>query len=122
MTRAQITYLLAAGILAFPPHPLDNLRMGTFELASQDTTGLTGPPNVAAWDTLNKGVNEGDVEHRKKAIAAAGTICSDKHSVELVARGLKDKYLVVRQTATATLREMKSPHAIPSLMPAPQDT
>ena len=122
MTRAQITYLLAAGILAFPPHPLDNLRIGTFELASQDTTGLTGPPNVAAWDTLNKGVNDGDVEHRKKAIAAAGTICSDKQAVELVARGLKDKDLVVRQTAAATLGEMKSPDAIPYLKAALEDS
>jgi len=122
MTRAQITYLLAAGILAFPPHPLDNLRTGTFELASQDTTGLTGPPNVAAWDALNKGVDDGDAEHRRKAIAAAGTICSDKQAVELVVRGLKDKDLLVRQTAAATLGEMKSPDAIPHLKAALDDS
>src|SRR5260221_1769204 len=114
MTRPQITYLLAAGILAFPPHPLDNLRIGTFELASQDTTGLTGPPNVAAWDTLNKGVNDGDVEHRKTAIAAAGTICSDKQSLQLLPRRFQDKDLMVRQTAAATLGGMKSPAAIVS--------
>jgi len=77
---------------------------------------------VAAWDTLNKGVNDGDVEHRKKAIAAAGTICSDKQAVELVARGLKDKDLVVRQTAAATLGEMKSPDAIPYLKAALEDS
>src|SRR5260370_29433424 len=111
MTRAQITYLLAAGILAFPPRPPDNLRIGTFELASQDTTGLTGPPNVAAWDTLNEGVNDEDVEHRKKAIAAAGTIGSDKQSVGLVARGLKDTDLVVRQSAAATIGQFKVPDA-----------
>jgi HEAT repeat protein len=121
MTRAQITYLLAAGILAFPPRPVDNLRIGTFELASQDTTGLTGPPNVAAWDTLNKGVDDGDAEHRRNAIAAAGTIC-DKQAVELVARGLKDKDLLVRQTAAATLGEMKSQDAIPHLKAALDDS
>ncbi len=122
MTRAQITYLLAAGILAFPPRPPDNLRIGTFELASQDTTGLTGPPNVAAWDTLNKGVDDGDSEHRKKAIAAAGTVGPDKQAVELVSRGLKDKDLLVRQTAAATLGEMKSPDAIPHLRAALDDS
>src|SRR5258708_10606662 len=115
MPRTQITYLLAAGILAFPPHPLDNLRIGTSELASQDTTGLTGPPNVAAWDTLNKGVDDGDAEHRRKAIAAAGTVGPDKQAVELVARGLKDKDLLVRQTAAATLGEMNSQDASPHL-------
>jgi HEAT repeat protein len=122
MTRTQITYLLATGILAFPPHPLNDFRIAAFELASQETTGLTGPPNVAAWDTLNKGVNDGDAEHRKKAIAAAGTIGPDKQAVELVARGLKDKDVLVRQTAAATLGEMRSPDAIPDLKAALDDS
>lgn len=121
MTRAHITYLLAAGILAFPPHPLDDSRIEAFELASQETTGLTGPPNVAAWDTLNRGVNDGDAEHRKKAIAAAGSVGPEKQAVELVARGLKDKDILVRQTAAATLGEMKSSDAIPYLKAALDD-
>jgi len=122
MTRAHITYLLAAGILAFPPRTLHDSRIEVFELASQETTGLTGPPNVAAWDTLNKGVNDGDAEHRKKAIAAAGAIGPDKQAVELVAHGLKDKDVLVRQTAAATLGEMKSPDAIPYLKAALDDS
>ncbi len=122
MTRAQITYLLAAGILAFPPSPPADFRIAIFELASQDITGLTGPPNGAAWETLNKGVEDGDAEHRKKAIAAAGTIGPDKQAVELVARGLKDKDIFVRQTAAATLGEMKSPDAIPPLQAALDDS
>jgi len=122
MTRAHITYLLAAGVVAFPPHPLDDSRIEAFELASQETTGLTGPPNVAAWGTLNKGVNDSDTEHRKKALAAAGSVGPEKQAVELVARGLKDKDLLVRQTAAATLGEMKSPDAIPYLKEALDDS
>jgi HEAT repeat protein len=121
MTRAQITYLLAAGILAFPPSPTADFRTATFELASQDITGLTGPPKGAAWDTLNKGVEDGDADHRKKALAAAGTIVQNKQAVELVARGLKDKDIEVRQTAAAALGEMKSQDAVPDLQAALDD-
>jgi HEAT repeat protein len=122
MTRAQITYLLATGILAFPPSPPADFRTATFELASQDITGLTGPPNGAAWETLTKGLEDGDSDHRKKTLAAAGTIGSDKKAVEFVARGLKDKDVLVRQTAATTLGEMNSKDAIPDLQAALDDS
>jgi HEAT repeat protein len=92
-----------------------------FELAAQDTRGFSGPASSEAWETLSKGLSDGNAEHRKKAIAAAGTIGPVKEAVEMVVKALQDKDTSVRQAAAVALGEMKSPDAIPALKAALDD-
>ncbi len=117
--RTQIAYVVTAGVLLLSP--VRQSKYTVFELASQDTTGLSGPPTVAAWETLNNGLQDSDAEHRKKAIAAMGTIGPVAEAVQRVEATLQDKETLVRQTAAATLGEMGSKDAIPSLKAALDD-
>lgn len=76
---------------------------------------------TSAWETLDKGLQDGDSEHRKKAITAAGTIGPHPDAVRRVVQTLHDKDTLVRQKAAATLGEMGSPDAIPDLKAALDD-
>lgn len=107
--------MLAIGLLAVPQSP----KHPAFELFSQDANG---PVEGAAWDTLTKGVDDGDASHRKTAFAAIGTIGPMKEAVEMVERGLQDKDREVRQVAAATLGEMNAKDAIPRLKAALEDS
>jgi HEAT repeat protein len=73
------------------------------------------------WDALKEGVVDNDVEHRKQAIRALGTIGARAGAVHLVERGLQDKDSSVRQTAAATLGQMGDKDAIRSLAVALDD-
>ena len=117
--QAKIAYVVTAGVLLLSP--LRQSRYTPFELASQDTTGFSGPPTVAAWETLNNGLQDSDSEHRKKAIAAVGTIGPVTEAVQRVEATLQDKETLVRPTTAATLGEMGSKDAIPSLKAALDD-
>jgi HEAT repeat protein len=75
-----------------------------------------------AWDTLRDGLADNDVEHRKSAVAAIGTIAADPQALQMVEHALQDKDPQVRQTAAATLGQMGSKDAIPSLKAALDDT
>ncbi|MGH9647089.1 MAG: HEAT repeat domain-containing protein [Bryobacteraceae bacterium] len=75
----------------------------------------------SAWETLDKGLRDGDPEHRKKALTAAGTIGAAPDAVRRVVQSLHDKNTLVRQKAAATLGEMGSPDAIPDLKAALDD-
>jgi HEAT repeat protein len=79
------------------------------------------PVNLA-WNTLNSGLLDSDPEHRKQALAAFATLGSLPQAVQSVAKLLKDKDALVRQSAAATLGEMGSPEAIPFLKTAVDDT
>lgn len=93
--------------------------LGTFALAS----GLRAqtPSVAAAWNTLKDGVADGDVTHRKNAVAAAGTIGTDPDAIQVVRLALRDKDPQVRQTAAATLGQMGAKTAIPDLKAALDD-
>lgn len=67
-------------------------------------------------------MEDSDANHRKTAIAATGTIGPMPEAVELAERGLQDKDSSVRQATAATLGEMGSPDAIPSLKEALDDS
>ena len=108
--RGNFGYLLAL-LLVLP----QSSKHPAFELFSQD---VTGPAEAAAWDTLIKGVDDGDAQNRKTALAAAGTICPMKEALEMVARGHQDKDREVRQVAATTLGQMGSKEAIPHLKAA----
>jgi len=87
--------------------------------APQRATGSTA--TLRAWNMLNEGVVDKDAEHRKKALAAIGTISRLPRAVKLAEEGLLDKNLLVRQAAAAALGDLGSGAAIPALRAALDD-
>ena len=85
-------------------------------------TLLEAQPNVTAWDILNQGVNDKNPEKRKQAIAAVGSLGLAPEAIKLVESALRnDEDVVVRQTAAASLGQMKSKQSIPALQQALDD-
>ncbi|MGI8746085.1 MAG: HEAT repeat domain-containing protein [Bryobacteraceae bacterium] len=83
---------------------------------------VLGQPNVTAWDTLNQGVESKNPEKRKQALVAVGSIGLAPQSIQLLEYGLlNDEDTVVRQTAAATLAQMKARQSIPALQKALDD-
>jgi len=105
--------LLIAGLLMLP----QSQTIRSEELAQAPTEAVS-----KAWSTLKDGVADNDVKKRKVAVAAIGSIGADPQAVKMVAQALQDKNQEVRQTAAATLGQMKSPDAIPYLKAALDDT
>jgi HEAT repeat protein len=112
-TLILMLLFVAAGTIS--PQPPKQSRLVSSADASQT------PAQMTAWDTLKKGMADGDAAHRKTAIAAIGTIGPDSQAVELVVGALKDKDMGVRQIAANTLGEMGSSDAIPPLRTALDD-
>jgi len=89
-------------------------------LVQTDTT-LSATRNPA-WDTLNKGLNDSDPEHRVHAVVAIGTIGPTPEAIKVIVTVLKDdKATLVRQAAAVTLGEINARTAIPSLESALDD-
>ncbi len=107
-----VGWLALAGLLALPQ---------SSAVRSQEIASPSNPQVSAAWDVLKQGLADNDVEHRKNAIAAIGTIGPNEEAVHLVERGLQDKDADARQTAAETLGEMKARSAIPNLKAALDD-
>jgi HEAT repeat protein len=107
--RLPLASLLTFGLLAFPQSP------------TVDPPAVSNPYARVAWLTLNQGFAEGDANHRKQAIEAAGSVGAVPEAVKLVAKGLEDKEVFNRQTAAATLGQMGSQDAIPYLKNALED-
>ncbi|MDQ2944952.1 MAG: HEAT repeat domain-containing protein [Acidobacteriota bacterium] len=85
-------------------------------------TLLEAQPNVTAWDILNQGVNDKNPEKRKQAIAAVGSLGLAPEAIKLVESALRnDEDVVVRQTAAASLGQMKAKQSIPALQQALDD-
>lgn len=112
-SRRPIVTLATALVLLSPQ---------TQRVCSQEVVLNSGPYVSAAWDVLKDGLADSDVQHRKNAIAAIGTIGADPRAVQMVEQALHDKDAQVRQTAAATLGQMGSKDAIPSLRAALDDT
>src|SRR5450631_4404270 len=73
----------------------------------QITASATSPSlESGCWSALKDGIVDNDVEHRKQALLALGTIGANSEAVHLVERGLQDKDATVRQTAAASLGQM----------------
>jgi len=107
--RLPLASLLTFGLLAFPQSP------------TIDPPVVSNPYARVAWLSLNQGFAEGDANHRKQAIEAAGSVGAVPEAVRLVAKGLEDKEVFNRQTAAATLGQMGSQDAIPYLKNALED-
>ena len=83
---------------------------------------LYGQPNVTAWDILSQGANDKNPERRKQAIVAIGSVGLAPEAVKMVESTLLiDEDPVVRQTAAATLGQMKAKQSIPALQKALDD-
>jgi HEAT repeat protein len=109
--RPQFGSLLTMVVLALP----------RLSFAPQVVSSSARLPETMAWEALNEGIADGDAEHRRQAIVAAGTIGSAPQAVQIVQRGLEDKNALVRQTAAVTLGEMGARSAIPDLKKALDD-
>jgi len=105
--------LLIAGLLMLP----QSQTIRSEEIAQAPTEAV-----LKAWSTLKDGVADNDVKKRKNAVAAIGSIGADPQAVKMVEQALQDKDQEVRQTAAATLDQMKSADAIPYLKAALDDT
>ncbi|SRR5713226_8431510 len=82
--------VLALSASALAQSPLDPAKPTKSESTSEEAV-LSGPANAAAWDTLNQGFHDSDTDHRKKAIAAIGTIGALPAAVQMAEHGLQDK-------------------------------
>ena len=105
--------LLIAGLLMLP----QSQTIRSEEIAQAPTEAVS-----KAWSILKDGVADNDVKKRKNAVAAIGSIGADPQAVKMVEQALQDKDQEVRQTAAATLGQMKSADAIPYLKAALDDT
>lgn len=79
-------------------------------------------PNVAAWEVLKIGLAETNPDKRKQAVLAVGTIGPAPEVIELLNEALRDKDVVVRQTAAAEMADAKLRQCIPNLKAALDDT
>ena len=85
--------------------------------------GQTAPNYTnLAWETLKSGIDNGDADHRKEALAACATMGPIPRGVQM-ARGLllNDKSTSVRQSAADALGEMRSRDAVHDLEAALDD-
>jgi HEAT repeat protein len=125
MTRRLVLTSLASqvavGLRAFSQSPSEPLH-GESELASRETHVPFGSHDVTVWGILNQGLEDGDVEHRKRAITALATIGPVHEAVQMIEKGLQDKDALVRQTAAAALGESGAKEAIPYLKAALDDS
>lgn len=76
---------------------------------------------IGSWDVLKEGLAEHNTSKRAQAITALGSIGAAPQVVALVVGALKDKDVVVRQTAAAVLGEMQARRALPNLREALDD-
>jgi len=112
-THRPFVSLAIAGMLAFPQSQV---------VRSQEISHPSSASVSMAWDALKDGLADSDVEHRKNAVAAIGTIGLTPEAVQKVERALQDKDAQVRQTAAATLGQMGAKDAIPNLKAVLDDT
>jgi HEAT repeat protein len=112
-----MTYRMVAAFLTATGMLLAQGRSAPARPSGTEATARTD----AAWKVLGTGLEDSDPDHRKKALAAMGTIGTVPQAVEMVEKALKDKDTLVRQTAAATLGQMGSEVAIPSLRAALDD-
>jgi len=93
---------------------------GVFLLAA---VSLVAQPEKTAWDLLKQGLGDKNPDVRRQAVTAFGSIGTENsEAIQEVESGLKDGDSLVRQTAAATLGQMKSKPSIPSLKIALDDS
>jgi HEAT repeat protein len=76
---------------------------------------------IGSWDVLKEGLAEHNTSKRAQAITALGSIGATPQVVQMVVGALKDKDVVVRETAAAVLGEIHARRALPNLKQALDD-
>jgi HEAT repeat protein len=76
---------------------------------------------IGSWDVLKQGLADHNPNKRAQAVTAVGSIGATPQVVQLILGALKDKDVVVRQTAAAVLGEMQARRALPKLREALDD-
>jgi len=82
---------------------------------------LLAQPEKTAWEVLKDGLADKNVDKRRQALTATGSIGLTPDAIKFVEQGLKDSDPLVRQTAAAELGEMKSKQSVPALKAAMDD-
>jgi HEAT repeat protein len=78
--------------------------------------------NEAAWRTLDTAFHSGNLDHRRQALAAIGTIPNtNDRAVKTAEEALQDKDAQVRVAAAEALGQMKAKQAAPALKAALDD-
>lgn len=78
-------------------------------------------PQSTAWNVLNDGYNSKNLERKKQALTAIGSIGPTPETIKLLEQALRDDDPVVRQTAAAVLGQGKFRQSIPALKAAADD-
>jgi HEAT repeat protein len=78
-------------------------------------TCAVGQPEKTAWDILKQGLADKNPEKRRQAVTAIGSIGLTPDAIQQVEGALQDQDSLVRQTAAATLGQMKAKQSIPAL-------
>ena len=79
-------------------------------------------PNVTAWQVLKKDLSDTNPDKRKQAVTAVGAVGPAPQVIEILNEALRDKEIIVRQTAAAEIGDAKIRQCIPNLRAALDDT
>jgi HEAT repeat protein len=94
----------------------------TVVVPAQDRISPPAARPIVPWTILRQGLVDGNTNHRRQAILAAGSIGATPEVVKFIDDGLlRDKDTLVRQTAAAVLGELKATESIPALKQAMND-
>jgi HEAT repeat protein len=81
-----------------------------------------GQPNITAWEVLKRDLSDDNPDKRKQAVTAVGTIGPAPEVIQVLNQALRDKEIIVRQTAAAEIGDAKIRQCIPNLQAALDDT
>lgn len=91
-------------------------------LAAAYALRLVAQPNVTAWDVLKVGLQHNNPDVRKQAVLSIAGIGPAPEVIELLNQALRDKDVVVRQTAAAAIGDARITQCVPALKAALDDT
>jgi HEAT repeat protein len=95
-------------------------KLGTALLAA--AVALLAQPEKIAWEVLKQGLADKNLDKRRQALTAAGSIGDAPEALQVIEQALKDMDPLIRQTAAAVLGQMKAKQSIPALKAALDDS
>jgi HEAT repeat protein len=101
--------------LCFAPAAVDS------RLASRRQSTVQTATEKQAWDLLEQGASEHNVDKRSNAIQALGLDIGDTSAVRMAENALSDSAAFVRAAAAKALGALGSPDSIPKLQPLLND-
>ncbi|HYL37881.1 MAG TPA: HEAT repeat domain-containing protein [Bryobacteraceae bacterium] len=95
-------------------------KLGIALLAA--AVALLAQPEKIAWEVLKQGLADKNLDKRRQALTAAGSIGDAPEAIQVIEQALKDMDPLIRQTAAAVLGQMKAKQSIPALKAALDDS